>query len=980
MTTLMTRNRICEHLGKYVFDKIWNDPYTEYRSFTVPECLTEVAAAGIFFGRYSKVQLPSSVPYKTSSRLYFYVYSIPADQIRNLRLNVLEWNRLDQYCTDNLIDLEFFSDTGRKAIRNSVFIRQADKADCILIAIERSSFQTCFGDKAQPTARYYFGKYFDSDLTPSVKYEDFKLSSFDVPSNQVGTKYDPISKTGVPTYTLYNGRLLAGDYMNAMATGALIEKVYDGNIVGTIDVECDGEKANAPLYPGVDTKWRVLVHIPKTINKDHVIITPNTCDIYMVPTKMSSSTGVAATSGIYLFQCGRAEHFHQLTHNDFSIDLDWLKEIAEENGFASFYLKVFVRIHSKSKKAIRDASYLNVLYLHNDEEIVNFLIDKSDYPMEFWMAKNLEDGLYQQMLIKRRNVAPSATDQCSSCANYDNCSLKPLTDKTCSTYAHTSIDTYIDAIGYYHTLALLGKHVTHFEVVDDTLGPKYKKNDKGEYVKVEDGGPGVNEFVVHAPLALVDLTYRDFKAVVYVNGLRIDSSLISTKDGPNLCNQHHREITFTPDADWWTNVTIDNYADTIRVCLDDEVKLNVGDKVVIELYDDRLYTTYNSYIKVAGEELKIELHSADGWKVFKIVDHTDRKDYIYYPVENPGEFDETTNTLTVSDELNGEKILVVESPIVLENYGERDIDHVSTEYLGGNIYDSATDTYHHPLDSEVVFMNGHRLTRGLDYTIEGYNGDDESIPECKLYLQNVSYLKQHTEYQMLRTSMSTLSHQRGFLRGKIVQWNHQNPFWFDELSVMTIGGKVCSNLSHQLGTITITDGEHDNGLPYEFTMNVSSKIKKLIGDHGEDTDRTRIEAIKAYFDSKYKKPDYITIVKKAHKIYSLYLEQIISTYVTDPSFMFYSVGEQVAKKAGNLEPGTLVTVDNFEEQFSGFSDWKLRDVAYNLSEEDLKYTDVYPIFNRLKTINRTEYNKITALAKLLSPSDKYKHKDAANVK
>ena len=79
MTTDLTALRISEHLEKYVFDKIWNDPYTEYRTFTVAECLTKVATAGIFFGRYSQIQLPSEVPYKSSrSKLFFYVYAIPA--------------------------------------------------------------------------------------------------------------------------------------------------------------------------------------------------------------------------------------------------------------------------------------------------------------------------------------------------------------------------------------------------------------------------------------------------------------------------------------------------------------------------------------------------------------------------------------------------------------------------------------------------------------------------------------------------------------------------------------------------------------------------------------------------------------------------------------------------------------------------------------------------------------------------------------
>ena len=102
MNQLTTINRICEHLEKYVFDKIWNDPYAEYRTFTVAEYIGSyqkvsdtfnkaVPSAGIFFGRYNQVQLPSEVSYVKTGKLFFYVYAIPADQFRSLHLNVLEW-------------------------------------------------------------------------------------------------------------------------------------------------------------------------------------------------------------------------------------------------------------------------------------------------------------------------------------------------------------------------------------------------------------------------------------------------------------------------------------------------------------------------------------------------------------------------------------------------------------------------------------------------------------------------------------------------------------------------------------------------------------------------------------------------------------------------------------------------------------------------------------------------------------------------
>ena len=574
MTTDLTALRISEHLEKYVFDKIWNDPYTEYRTFTVPECLTPVAAAGIFFGRYSQIQLPSEVPYRSSnSRLFFYVYAVPAAMFRSLRLKVLTWTPLNEFCTDNLIDIEFFSEGGRRCIRNSVFIRQADKNDCILVAIETTAFKACLGDLPAPDyilknnerrERVFFGEMFDSDQVPSVRYVDMKLRSSDLPNSGAhDADYDPITLRGAATYTTYNGKLLTGDYTSKLMAGALVEKVFDSNIVGYFDTPATG--INAPLYTEYHTlKHRLLIHIPKRLNDNRYIITPNTCDIYLVPTKMT--IGHPETNGVYLYQCGRGEHFHQLTHNDFSIDKAWLDRVARDHEFVEYYVRVYVRILDKDKQAIRDANYINILYTHTDEEIVAFLLDKSSYPIDFWTASVLERGLYGSAELRRRAT---------------------------STPHNYTFDEYIDLIGYYHTLALIGKRVTHFEVTKESRGTR--------------------EFVVRAPLALQTYGVDDYFAVVYLNGYRIDQENITLMSGVNADNVNCKELVFTPDASWWTKVIDVNYSLRIRVILKN-VPLNVGDKVVVELLDNQKQGSMRHF----HNQRTIQMQTVDDWRVYQV--------------------------------------------------------------------------------------------------------------------------------------------------------------------------------------------------------------------------------------------------------------------------------------------------------------------------------------------------------------------------
>jgi hypothetical protein len=917
--TTETTTRICEHLEKYVFDKIWNDPYSEYRTFIVPECLSTEATAGVFFGRYNKIQLPSTVAYRDkNSKLFFYMFAVPAAYFRSLKVNATTWVSLDRIGSNGILDFEFFSDQGKHSFRAGTFIMQSPVGDCIYIAMEQYAFHTCFGAHVRPDGsvdgsddkvKFFFGKYVDSDLEQSTSYECFRLKTSDIPST--GSKlssYDPILASGIPDHVFYNGNLLIGDYRSTLVAGSLVEKVIDGNLIGTVEVPVDLEHTYQPTQSfGI----KLLVHIPKSINKDNAIITPNTCDLYLIPTKMKEGFGNICTSSIYLYQCGRGDKFTQLTHNDFSIDYEWLESLAKEHGFEECVVQVLVRRPIKNKFAIRDANYLNLLYTHTDDEIVDFLMGRSKFDIPFWTAKSLENSLYGLATLKRRDLNKQYT-----------------------------IAEFVDLIGYYHTLALIGKRVTHFEITSKSIGNK--------------------EFIVNAPLALCDLKASEFYPLVYVNGIRVDQSMVSVRSGAHVANRHCREITFTPDASWWTKVVDMTYSTKLRVVVEN-IELNVGDKVVIELLDNQYSGAIVQYD--VDKDTEVHINNPNNFSVYEVLDDTDNNNVVYEKVFDAVTLNEETGLYKFNDSLIGRKVVIVDGSITLEDEGTHDVSHESVYHIGKSLWENAlTDddkTYYHPLDSEIVFMNDHCLIRGLDYTMSGYRNPSRR-EGVKLYIQNVSYLRNKNAFQVIRTNQKMLSHQRGYLTGNIVTWNHQNPFWFDELSVMTIGGRVCSNLLHEFGTLTISDS-HDNGVPYEYRMSVSTKISDILNDHGKSQDDTKLRIIQEYFQSKYSFPDHISIVKHPYLIYSLYLEQIISDYLkTD--FDFRSIASQ----------------ELFEEQFSNYDEWKSRDIVFGLTPHDLLYVDISPTYNTLKITDGYHYRKLSELIQRLMPKDAHRYKDTRN--
>ena len=47
------------------------------------------------------------------------------------------------------------------------------------------------------------------------------------------------------------------------------------------------------------------------------------------------------------------------------------------------------------------------------------------------------------------------------------------------------------------------------------------------------------------------------------------------------------------------------------------------------------------------------------------------------------------------------------------------------------------------------------------------------------------------------------------MNGTTIANNGAAPLWFSELSVLTIDGRVCSYFTHDLGSVTISDGARD---------------------------------------------------------------------------------------------------------------------------------------------------------------------------
>ena len=1192
-TQLTTTKRICEHLEKYVFDRVWNEPYTQYRTYIKPELLSKDAvrdqngdikvigdkvvyrpffAAGFFPGRYGSILLP---PYECDeelldwlpkSNLTLAVYSVPGSFFGETKLNIPKWTLFSTYCTKNHLDLQVFTTSGICLNRGYIYIKQSDQNDSMLIAIESSMYRKIVGDigRCDDTGWYphcddlVFGKYFDSDSEADNVIGSGRLTAKQLPyiksMKTIGEITLPVAdgskvKLADAKYVLRNGRLCVGDYSRLILANDYLEAIVDDDIRGCFDVTLDeslvytdNETEDPSKEPTGDD--RLLIHIPKSLNPDYFLITPNTCSVWVYP------EGGDCTDGILLYSCGRASAFHQVTHNDFSISTSLLESIKEEKGWDGIVVRTYVRYHGTQSVFIRDGHYIDYLYNLDDDEIIQMLLGEHSWQtaqepkLLFWKADRLEDSKYTDALLRRRsrelNVFAVDEDdigydrqyckldiynkkqpsdpaqqwwddpksQCSVCGIKDLCPnkiIEPTRDSVCPYYTSRSIQDYIEILGYFHVLALIGKRVFHFKMV--TSGTQY--------------------VIVPVPLALSypELGTEDYLPIVYLNGTRVDPRDVSWSetcatnvaavemqhnDGSDLdvapiipsnystrlkvsINKVYREtrdISFTNKTRYYKKLDTDEYVRALVVeaqpvdmvirgengervpqyfkdgvtyygryggeyrklvvgvdyevgdafedysnnhdgflvftgldgldpnelaCIDGVVgdyvttaaepraiyelcnDVKAGDTISVELLDRRQDGSFE-VIDMAGRDpevaVKHQFVTLDSWSIYSVTtvqdfDGTNKNAYAILDPDDIGRFDKNKKEFVFhpSTVEAGGKFLMVEGPNAIETTKEFEIErggyHDASYYpgttgiVGEDIFvdGSGKDILAMPLDSDLVFINNHRLIPDLDYIVYGYSHPSEGVTDTMaMYGQCVSYLEQNNTISVIRTNTTIIpeSVQRGFVIGHHISWMGQTPIWFDELSTLTVDGKLIADYKQILGEMTLSPVKCRNGATYEVKTSVSTLVKDIMNyQEAMEEDLARISQIHEFFIEAFELPDMTAIIPHSHRLYSIFLEAIISKYLTDETF-------EITRLAGR----TPEAIAAYKAQFLNDPYFHhLYDIDVVLNENKvspyfLNFIDVYGMYHPLVAKYREDYDTLHELCDVFLPEDNIKHKEA----
>ena len=954
--SIATEQRVCDYLEKHLFDRIWNEPYKEYRTNVAPRLLTARAVCGTYTPRYAQIDMP------TPSDLYF-VYSVALEEIAPFRLNVTDWVKLSDYNKDNLLTFQMYTHSGIWLWREGIYMRAGVVNNALLIAVRRDMFKKCCGKSYSP-ASVYFTKYHDSDMEQSVTCSYVKISS----PNTRALAYTSCKNA---TMVFINGKYSVVAKASDLQMNDYVEAIVDNNVVSKLVIDMQNKRDLT--YTSDNSTTRTIIHVPREHNPYNTLITHNTCDIFVIPKSTGTSVMEPVRSGLFVHKCLREDQFIQLTHNDFSVNDSLIGYVAADIPSDSYEMHVFIRTHGKKLGLVRDVNYTDLLYVHDDETILKFLTGTHAVQFEFWKADHLEDSIYAHALMD-----------------------------TTGTRESRDIGYYVDVLGYYNTIQLICQRVIHYKVGSKKL---HTFTVPIPTVLAEYNAADMFPIVYLNGIKLDDSLVTNL-ANESASGDNIE--ITQTVIGKEWDNKLYAQLSVLKDAK------------TFSVLLDDSVELNEGDIVAIEVFEkpiicqeireihgyqeatgvfeeDTAYFTsstdrfgnvsYQPATVTVGETIPSDPvyytnHNRDveftdeNYMVYKRNTGARAKDangvestdlYSYKYLSNPGTWNPNTNVLTLSESLVGSTLMLTENrgifKVFYDDAWEVSEDSWRAISSGPIMASLEEDEDEFPILGDctiLVFLNGRQLTENLDFVVFESKTSGNLIKR-EVVLQNLIWLEKTNRIEIYAVRATTRGIQKGYVSGNQVASAGESPFWFDNLSLLVVDGKTISDFESFFGQLFIRSLGHRNGACYLQRSIIPSTAIDIIEKYRNDNDLDRLTRLRAYFVGANEDPKQRIVIPYSHAIFSTYLNSIVRDTVDEDNSFDFEMYE---------DP------EVFEYQFRAYAWLKEIDAAY--MRQDLRYLDIYPMYHRFRSKNKLLYKKLKYLFKMLLPTDSIQHKDVIN--
>lgn len=458
----------CEAVNTYLFEKVWNEPVSEYRQNFKPILVKSKSLTGSFSLNGRTITLPTlNTPY--------YLWLLDTDTI-NIEANCQEltWLSLAEINDKYRVLIHIYGDDGAILNKSCTFVMYTRNKEGMLIAARKDMVNKTIPFGAIPNI--YITAYYDSDIPNDVEILSFGADAYRRKNEYEKNLLNFIAKATDKNQLLMFKNGTQVNEISSIELGSYYDLILDKNIIFAFDIDVTNTNQDPVYLSKRDSVWKQLIHIPKALNPDNKILTHNTCDFFI--------RSYEGDKGRYLH---RIHPFSvtQVTHNDFGISLDVLDAYRDYLASQLLTIHVVCRQHDKDNVLIRDACYIDLLYSdkHNDKQIIDFLCDRSETKIEWWTAAVTEQSKYVEMMFDTPNGIV-ATHPDKVMQNYvDGLGIFPIMNVICNrifdvtitdafdnrltfTVPTLYIDKEIDVL-VYRNGKLIDSSLYHVERLDD---------------------------------------------------------------------------------------------------------------------------------------------------------------------------------------------------------------------------------------------------------------------------------------------------------------------------------------------------------------------------------------------------------------------------------------------------------------------------------------------------------------------------------
>jgi hypothetical protein len=885
--SITIEQKVVDYLNEYCFHKIWQEPISELRNNVQPIKLHERTKTGTI--TYADVHIELPIPNKA-----YYIYGADVSAYRgSLDFPSLAWIPTHELCNLRNVLFHTYTESGLMLHKAFVYVYYIPYNNCILIAIDKQMYDAVVPLHLRDNDRtIYTTFYFDSDYVNDVfihsvqiPFHDFDLTVSKGITDFLDKHYDSNIEQRI---VFQQGQEIDIQGAYNLYSTEYVDIIADKNIIASFDIDLTQAEYNQGYYSNKDKLFKLVIHIPKEYNPDNKIISHNTCDIFARSRNIDSTRNQYL--GRYVHRCAD-KSVSQITHNDFSIPTYILDAHRDHLNNDNITLHVVCRQHDKDNILLKEQAYLYMLYkYHTDKQILDFLTGRGDERMTFWTAQSLEQSKYTELMFD----VPS-----------------PVEPK--------DISLFVQALGYYHVIALLCQRIEVAEVTDANKQLwKFKKSFIYEGVSIY--------------------------ANIYINGYKV-------------LPQHYDII---------------NEYDHYFVKFHENIHFNLGDIIVSELYVTGsthtyypLVTSTNRTFEIPYKDALIYLeHDNDPYMAKGIKKQSSKS---YELLDSVGNYNITSSTinkgyytLNVGYPLYGHRILITNKLSSFVYQYDLNPSMEEGNSLIVTLTKASNDEHIYLLPilnftNYDIFVNGRYLVRDIDYTlIEIKHPSTGYISFYQILIQNMSYLEDPISYKntvevvLNCTDVEDIS--KGFVVHDILISESSVNLYFPEISSSLINGRFEHDITDYGQYFKIPLNKYKNHHVFEIKTCIPKFLQEFLLQYHPNTDKDRIVLLNEYFHEHINIIPNIIVLEKSHQIYSIYLNTLIRDIVWNTFQISY-------------DPD----LTRLENQLQDYLYIKQYDIVFK-KPLDLNHIDIFPHYKQFLVDAQTRL-LINNLIQALMPQD-----------